>query len=125
MVDRYPAIHASILKRFDELVASGMTEDEARLHLKIKRHHSSIYKSDETSATASSNERIFLGSFVNALNALRSGKKVRRSEARWFVSMVDNRICMYALDGANNAQFKGIATFTSPDVLAYDWQIKT
>ena len=40
--------------------------------------------------------------FPQALEELKNGSRVRRIGARWFVQMVDKRLCTYKLDGAGN-----------------------
>jgi hypothetical protein len=44
-----------------------------------------------------------------------------RFEARWFVQMVDKRMCTYRIDGGNNRVFIGITTLNSADLMALDW----
>ena len=50
-----------------------------------------------------------------------AGRKVMRFEARWFVQMVENRMCTYRIDGGNNRVFIGITTLNSADLMALDW----
>lgn len=61
--------------------------------------------------------------FPQALEELKNGKSVRRIGARWFVQMVDKRLCTYRMDGANNRIFDGITNLCSADILAVDWEI--
>lgn len=61
--------------------------------------------------------------FPQALEELKNGKSVRRIGARWFVQMVDKRLCTYRMDGANNRIFDGITNLCSADILAVDWEV--
>lgn len=61
--------------------------------------------------------------FPQALEELKNGKSVRRVGARWFVQMVDKRLCTYRIDGANNRIFDGITNLCSADILAVDWEV--
>lgn len=61
--------------------------------------------------------------FPQALEELKNGSRVRRVGARWFVQMVDKRLCTYKLDGAGNRVFDGITNLCSADILAVDWEI--
>jgi hypothetical protein len=44
-----------------------------------------------------------------------------RFEARWFIQMVEGRMCTYRIDGAENRVFTGITSLTSGDLMALDW----
>jgi len=61
--------------------------------------------------------------FPQALEELKNGSRVRRIGARWFVQMVDKRLCTYKLDGAGNRVFDGITNLCSADILAVDWEV--
>jgi hypothetical protein len=61
--------------------------------------------------------------FPQALEELKNGSRVRRVGARWFVQMVDKRLCTYKLDGAGNRVFDGITNLCSADILAVDWEV--
>lgn len=61
--------------------------------------------------------------FPQALEELKNGSRVRRVGARWFVQMVDKRLCTYRMDGANNRIFDGITNLCSADILAVDWEV--
>ncbi len=61
--------------------------------------------------------------FPQALEELKNGSRVRRIGARWFVQMVDKRLCTYKLDGAGNRVFDGITNLCSSDILAVDWEV--
>lgn len=61
--------------------------------------------------------------FTQALEELKNGNRVRRSGARWFVQMVDKRLCTYKLDGADNRVFNGITNLCSADILSVDWEV--
>jgi hypothetical protein len=50
-----------------------------------------------------------------------AGGKVMRFEARWFIQLVDGRMCTYRIDGASNRVFAGITTLSSADLMALDW----
>ena len=50
-----------------------------------------------------------------------AGRKVMRFEARWFIQMVEGRMCTYRIDGAENRVFTGITSLTSGDLMALDW----
>jgi hypothetical protein len=61
--------------------------------------------------------------FPQALEELKNGNRVRRSGARWFVQMVDKRLCTYKLDGGGNRVFDGITKLCSTDILSLDWEV--
>lgn len=61
--------------------------------------------------------------FPQALEELKNGSRVRRIGARWFVQMVEKRLCTYKLDGAGNRVFDGITNLCSADILAVDWEV--
>jgi hypothetical protein len=44
-----------------------------------------------------------------------------RFEARWFIQLVEGRMCTYRIDGADNRVFTGITSLTSGDLMALDW----
>lgn len=50
-----------------------------------------------------------------------AGRKVMRFEARWFIQLVEGRMCTYRIDGADNRVFTGITSLTSGDLMALDW----
>ena len=114
---------AMILQRYDELIGSGKTESEVLAIMRIKASTLANAKADVDYDGSDITSKTRVGTFGNALKALRIGKRVRRADARWFVAIIDDRICLYVLDGAGNVNFKGIATFTSADVLSYDWEL--
>lgn len=61
--------------------------------------------------------------FTQILEEVKNGKQIRRVGARWFVQMVDKRLCTYRLDGGNNRIFDGITTLSSADILSNDWEV--
>jgi hypothetical protein len=61
--------------------------------------------------------------FTQILEEVKNGKQIRRVGARWFVQMVDKRLCTYRLDGGNNRVFDGITTLSSADILSNDWEV--
>jgi hypothetical protein len=58
-----------------------------------------------------------------ALDDVRKGSRIRRIGARWFIQMVDKRLCTYRLDGGNNRIFDGITSLSSADILSNDWEV--
>lgn len=116
-----------MLEKFDELQAQGVSQREASkmlgytyTTLKNWMKERSMEEQREIEA-----KRMTLagGSFSAALERLRAGQMVRRRDARWFVELIDGKICLYALDGAGNRRYSRVASFGSPDVLAMDWEI--
>ena len=116
-----------MLEKFDELQAQGVSQREASkmlgytyTTLKNWMRERSMEEQREIEA-----KRMTLagGSFSAALERLRAGQMVRRRDARWFVELIDGKICLYALDGAGNRRYSRVASFGSPDVLAMDWEI--
>jgi hypothetical protein len=116
-----------MLEKFDELQAQGVSQREASkmlgytyTTLKNWMRERSMEEQREIEA-----KRMTLagGSFSSALERLRAGQMVRRRDARWFVELIDGKICLYALDGAGNRRYSRVASFGSPDVLAMDWEI--
>jgi hypothetical protein len=61
--------------------------------------------------------------FTQILEEVKNGKQIRRVGARWFVQMVDKRLCTYRLDGGNNRIFDGITNLSSADILSNDWEV--
>jgi uncharacterized protein with von Willebrand factor type A (vWA) domain len=61
--------------------------------------------------------------FTQILEEAKKGKPIRRVGARWFVQMVDKRLCTYRLDGGNNRVFDGITLLSSADILSNDWEV--
>jgi hypothetical protein len=61
--------------------------------------------------------------FTQILEEVKNGKQIRRVGARWFVQMVDKRLCTYRLDGGNNRIFDGITSLSSADILSNDWEV--
>jgi hypothetical protein len=61
--------------------------------------------------------------FTQILEEVKNGKQIRRVGARWFIQMVDKRLCTYRLDGGNNRIFDGITSLSSADILSNDWEV--
>ena len=117
----------AILSRYEELVESGMKcHDAARQvgynHTTINSWKKDILKQDKLEAQAEL-QSTASGSFTVALEKLRSGYMVRRHGARWFLQLIDGKICLYLMDGAGNRKYSRVASFGSADVLAMDWEV--
>ena len=61
--------------------------------------------------------------FTQILEDAKSGKAIRRVGARWFVQMVDKKLCTYKLNGANTRVFDGVTVLSSFDILSNDWDV--
>jgi len=118
-----------VLQRYEELVAEGMRCHEAArtvgyMHTTINKWKREQLLQDRIEMQAEM-QNTANGSFLVALEKLRSGYMVRRHGASWFLQLTEGRICLYLLDGAGNRKYSRVASFGSADVLAMDWEIYT
>jgi len=116
-----------LLEKFDEMQAQGVNQRDAS---KMIGYNYSTVKTwlrqrevEEMREAEAKRLTMSGGSFSSALERLRAGYMVRRRDASWFLQIVDNKICLYLLDGAGNRKFSRIASFGSADVLAMDWEL--
>jgi hypothetical protein len=116
-----------LLEKFDELQAMGTNQRDAS---KMLGYNYSTIKTwlrareaEEMREAEAKRLTMSGGSFNAALERLRAGYMVRRRDASWFLQIVDNKICLYFIDGAGNRKFSRVASFGSADVLAMDWEI--
>ena len=116
-----------LLEKFDEMQAQGVNQRDAS---KMIGYNYSTVKTwlrqrevEEMREAEAKRLTMSGGSFSSALERLRAGYMVRRRDASWFLQIVDNKICLYLLDGAGNRKFSRVASFGSADVLAMDWEL--
>jgi hypothetical protein len=116
-----------LLEKFDELQAMGTNQRDAS---KMIGYNYSTVKTwlrqrevEEMREAEAKRLTMSGGSFSSALERLRAGYMVRRRDASWFLQIVDNKICLYLLDGAGVRKFSRVASFGSADVLAMDWEL--
>jgi hypothetical protein len=116
-----------LLEKFDEMQAQGINQRDAS---KMIGYNYSTVKTwlrqrevEEMRESEARRLTMSGGSFSSALERLRAGYMVRRRDASWFLQIVDNKICLYLLDGAGVRKFSRVASFGSADVLAMDWEL--
>jgi hypothetical protein len=116
-----------LLEKFDELQAMGTNQRDAS---KVLGYNYSTVKmwlrareAEEMREAEAKRLTMSGGSFNAALERLRAGYMVRRRDASWFLQIVDNKICLYLIDGGGNRRYSRVASFGSADVLAMDWEM--